>query len=111
WVSPAALRHGDAVAALTGRLVAAQAAPALRAARRFVRPGAAQLRAEAAISLRDEVLAGVSPDLAGPLARIRLYAELINSESAAILAGESALQLAMWSERIVAATTSMKATS
>jgi len=102
-------RHWTDDDAQTLTLLAAQVAPALQAARLYDRTRAAQLQAEAAISLRDDVLAGVSHDLAGPLARIRLYAELINSESAAILPGESALQLAMWSERIVAATSSMKA--
>jgi two-component system, OmpR family, sensor kinase len=54
------------------------------------------------------VLAGVSHDLAGPLARIRLYAELIGAEAAEISPRESAEQLDTWSERIVAATLSMK---
>jgi signal transduction histidine kinase len=102
-------RHWTDDDARTLTLLAAQVAPALQAARLYDRTRAAQLQAEAAIRLRDDVLAGVSHDLAGPLARIRLYAELINSDTASILPGESALQLAMWSERIVAATSSMKA--
>ncbi|HEV7662510.1 MAG TPA: GAF domain-containing protein, partial [Chloroflexota bacterium] len=52
-------------------LLAAQIAPPLEAARLHDRTRAARKQAEAAIKLRDEVLAGVSHDLAGPLARIR----------------------------------------
>jgi two-component system sensor histidine kinase BaeS len=43
------------------------------------------------------------------LARVRLYAELIQSETASLVPAESAVQLSGWSERIVAATATMKA--
>src|SRR5258708_33276208 len=78
------------------------------AARGDERARAAQLQAEAAIKLRDEVLAGVSHDLAGPLARIRLYAELIQGEAPNLQPSDSAEQMNLWSERIVAATVTMK---
>ena len=96
----------DEVQTLT--LLAAQIAPALEAARLYERTRAAQLQAEAAIRLRDEVLAGVSHDLAGPLARIRLYAELIETESVNLEPVATAEQLHAWSERIIAATSTMK---
>jgi signal transduction histidine kinase len=96
----------DDVQTLT--LLAAQIAPALEAARLYERTRAAQLQAEAAIKLRDEVLAGVSHDLAGPLARIRLYAELIETESANVEPLATAEQLHAWSQRIIAATNTMK---
>ncbi len=102
-------RHWTDDDAKTLTLLAAQVAPALEAARQYERTRTAQLQAEAAIKLRDEVLAGVSHDLTGPLARVRLYAELIDAETAAISPIESAQQLGAWSERIVAATLSMKA--
>jgi signal transduction histidine kinase len=89
-------------------LLAAQIAPALEAARLYERTRAAQLQAEAAIKLRDEVLAGVSHDLAGPLARIRLYAELIETESSNVEPLATAEQLHAWSERIIATTSTMK---
>jgi signal transduction histidine kinase len=89
-------------------LVAAQIGPALEAARLHERTRAARLQAEAAIKLRDEVLAGVSHDLAGPLARIRLYAELIQAESGQIKPADIADQMGQWSERIVFATGTMK---
>jgi signal transduction histidine kinase len=89
-------------------LLAAQIGPALEAARLHERTRAAQLQAEAAIKLRDEVLAGVSHDLAGPLARIRLYAELIQSESSNLQPADVAEQMSEWSERIVVATSTMK---
>jgi signal transduction histidine kinase len=94
----------------TLRLLATQIAPILEAARLYDRTRAAHQRAEAAIKLRDDVLAGVSHDLAGPLTRIRLYAELIQSELPTLEPhGASAVaQLTAWSERIVAATTTMK---
>src|SRR5262245_5499048 len=60
-------RHWSADDAQTLVLLAAQVAPALEAAHLYERTRAAQVRAEAAIALRDEVLAGVSHDLAGPL--------------------------------------------
>lgn len=94
--------------AQTLMLLAAQIGPALEAARLHERTRAARLQAEAAIQLRDEVLAGVSHDLAGPLARIRLYAELIQGESASMRPADAAEQLNQWSERIVAATGTMK---
>jgi signal transduction histidine kinase len=94
--------------AQTLMLLAAQIGPALEAARLHERTRAARLQAEAAIKLRDEVLAGVSHDLAGPLARIRLYAELIQGESASVRPADAAEQLGQWSERIVAATSTMK---
>jgi signal transduction histidine kinase len=102
-------RHWTDDDAQTLTLLAAQVAPVLEAARLYERTRTAQLQAEAAIKLRDDVLAGVSHDLAGPLARVRLYAELIQAEAAAALSPESAEQLGSWSERIVAATASMKA--
>jgi signal transduction histidine kinase len=89
-------------------LLAAQIGPALEAARLHERTRAARLQAEAAIKLRDEVLAGVSHDLAGPLARIRLYAELIQSEAANVQPADAAEQMNQWSERIVVATGTMK---
>ncbi len=101
-------RHWTDDDARTLTLLAAQVAPALEAARLYDRTRAAQVQAEAAIKLRDDVLAGVSHDLAGPLARIRLYAELIQAETEAVSPAESAQQMGNWSERIVAATSSMK---
>ena len=89
-------------------LLSAQIAPALEAARLYERTHAAQLQAEAAIRLRDEVLAGVSHDLAGPLARIRLYAEMIETESPNLEPIATAAQLQAWSARIIAATSAMK---
>jgi signal transduction histidine kinase len=101
-------RHWTDTDVQTLTLLAAQIAPALGAARLYERTRAAQLQAEAAIRLRDEVLAGVSHDLAGPLARIRLYAELIETESSNLEPVASAEQLHAWSERIIAATSTMK---
>jgi signal transduction histidine kinase len=95
--------------AQTLTLLAAQVAPALEAARLYERTRAAQLQAEAAIKQRDDVLAGVSHDLSGPLARVRLYAELMQTEAAEVRPASSAEQLVSWSERIVAATATMKA--
>jgi signal transduction histidine kinase len=89
-------------------LLAAQVAPALEAARLHERTRTAGRHAEAAINLRDEVLAGVSHDLAGPLARIRLYAEMIQTETIGVHPPALAEQLAAWSERIIVATDSMK---
>jgi two-component system phosphate regulon sensor histidine kinase PhoR len=80
----------------------------LQAARLYERTRAARLQAEAAIQLRDEVLAGVSHDLAGPLARIRLYAELIQTEATSVEPASTAEQLGQWSQRIVGATSMMK---
>jgi signal transduction histidine kinase len=94
--------------AQTLMLLAAQIGPALEAARLHERTRAARAQAEAAIKLRDEVLAGVSHDLAGPLARIRLYAELIQGEAANVRPADTAEQMNQWSERIVAATSTMK---
>jgi signal transduction histidine kinase len=105
----------------TVRLLAAQVAPALEAARLYAqtleeargraevlaRERSARLEAEAAIRLRNEVLAGVSHDLAGPLARIRVCAELLQAESAAAAPVELADRLAHWSERIVVGTERM----
>jgi len=90
-------------------LLAAQIAPVLEAAQLYEATRVARLQAEAASRLRDEVLAGVSHDLAGSLGNIRLYAELIQAEteSPALQPAEVALQLADWSERIVIATTTM----
>jgi signal transduction histidine kinase len=102
-------RHWTDEDAQTLVLLAAQVAPVLEAAHLFERTRAAQVRAEAAITMRDEVLAGVSHDLAGPLARVRLYAELVESEASSVHPTESAQQLVNWSERIVAATATMKA--
>jgi signal transduction histidine kinase len=96
----------DDVQTLT--LLAAQIAPALDAAQLYERTRAARLLAEDAIKLRDEVLAGVSHDLAGPLARIRLYAELLQGEAPSLQPTASAEQMGLWSERIVAATVTMK---
>jgi len=101
-------RHWTDTDIQTLTLLAAQIAPALEAARLYERTRAAQLQAEAAIKLRDEVLAGVSHDLAAPLARIRLYAELIQTESPKLEPRAAADQLHAWSERIVAATGTMK---
>jgi signal transduction histidine kinase len=101
-------RHWTAEDAQTMTLLAAQVAPVLEAARMYERTRDAQLQAEAAITLRDEVLAGVSHDLSGPLARIRLYAELLQSESGLLRPAESAAQMGLWSDRIVAATATMK---
>src|SRR4051794_20067824 len=81
-------------------LLAAQVAPVLEAAHLYERTRAAQVQAEAASALRDEVLAGVSHDLAGPLTRVRLYAELIQAETPRIQPDASAQQLLNWSERI-----------
>ena len=61
-------RHWTDEDAQTLMLLAAQIGPALEAARLHERTRVARLQAEAAINLRDEVLAGVSHDLAGPLA-------------------------------------------
>jgi signal transduction histidine kinase len=102
-------RHWTAEDAQTMVMLAAQVAPVLEAARLYERTRAAQVQAEAASALRDEVLAGVSHDLAGPLTRVRLYAELIQAEAPHIQPDESVQQLLNWSERIVAATNSMKA--
>src|SRR5215207_5526202 len=93
--------------AQTLTLLAAQVAPALESAHLYERTRVAQLQAEAAIKLRDDVLAGVSHDLAGPLARIRLYAELVQSEATTLDAAETAAQMIGWCQRIVAATSSM----
>ena len=101
-------RHWTGDDAQTMVLLAAQVAPVLEAARLYERTRAAQVQAEAASALRDEVLAGVSHDLAGPLTRVRLYAELIQAEAARLQPDESVQQLLNWSERIVAATASMK---
>jgi signal transduction histidine kinase len=101
-------RHWTDDDAQTLTLLAAQVAPVVEASRLYERTRAAQMQAEAAITLRDEVLTGVSHDLAGPLARIRLYAELMQAEAALVKPSEAAQQLASWSERIVAATSTMK---
>lgn len=101
-------RHWSDEDSQTLTLLAAQIAPALEAAHLHERTRAARQQAEAAINLRDEVLAGVTHDLAGPLARIRLYAELIQAEVSTTLTATTAEQMGRWSERIVAATTSMK---
>jgi signal transduction histidine kinase len=103
-------RHWTDDDAQTLTLLAAQVAPALEAAHMYERTRTAQLQAEAAIKLRDDVLANVSHDLAGPLARVRLYAELIQAQAADIVPREQGEELSGWSERIVAATSSMKAT-
>jgi signal transduction histidine kinase len=89
-------------------LLAAQVGPALETAQSYERTRAARQQAEAAIKLRDEILAGVSHDLAGPLARIRLYAELMQAEAPTMQPLASAQQMTTWSSRIVAATASMK---
>jgi signal transduction histidine kinase len=101
-------RHWTDEDAQTLTLLAAQFAPALEAARLHERTRAARQQAEAAINLRDEILAGVSHDLAGPLARIRLYAEMIQAEANAVRPVGSAEQLSGWSDRIIAATMTMK---
>jgi signal transduction histidine kinase len=101
-------RQWTATEVQTLTLLAAQIAPALEAARLYERTRTAQVQAEAAIKLRDEVLAGVSHDLAGPLARIRLYAELIETEAPNLEPRATAQQLHDWSERIIAATHTMK---
>jgi signal transduction histidine kinase len=101
-------RHWTDDDAQTLQLLGAQIAPALEAARLFERTRVARQQAEAAINLRDEVLAGVSHDLAGPLARIRLYAELIGTESAKLEPADAAEQMSQWSDRIVVATSTMK---
>src|SRR5216683_2269931 len=101
-------RHWTDEDAQTLMLLAAQIGPALEAARLHERTRAARAQAEAAIKLRDEVLAGVSHDLAGPLARIRLYAELIQGEASSVRPADAAEQMNQWSERIVAATGTMK---
>jgi signal transduction histidine kinase len=102
-------------------LLAAQVAPALEAARLYARTSeeaqaraellarerSARLEAEAAIRLRDEVLASVSHDLAGPLARIRVCAELLQAESGGAAPRDVAGRLAHWSERIVVGTERM----
>ena len=107
----------------TMRLLAAQVAPALEAARLYARTSeeararaellarerSARLEAEAAIRLRDEVLTGVSHDLAGPLARMRVSAELLQSEASSARPRELAERLVDWSERIVAGTERMAA--
>jgi signal transduction histidine kinase len=114
-------RHWTKEEVQTVRLLAAQVAPALEAARLYAqtleeargraevlaRERSARLEAEAAIRLRDEVLAGVSHDLAGPLARIRVCAELLQAESVAAEPLDLADRLAHWSERIVAGTERM----
>jgi signal transduction histidine kinase len=89
-------------------LLATQVAPALEAARWHERTLAARQQAEAAIKLRDEILAGVSHDLAGPLSRIRLYAELMQAEAPTLHPRASAQQMTAWSGRIIAATAGMK---
>ncbi|MBV9544764.1 MAG: GAF domain-containing protein, partial [Chloroflexi bacterium] len=96
----------DDAQALT--LLAAQVAPALEAARLHERTQTARQQAEAAIKLRDEVLAGVSHDLAGPLSRIRLYAELMQGEAPTLQPTASAQQMTAWSSGIIAATASMR---
>lgn len=96
------------VQALT--LLAAQVAPALEAARLYERTQAARQQAEEAIKLRDEVLAGVSHDLAGQLSRIRLYAELMQAEAPLLQPVASAQQMTAWSSSIVGVTDGMKAT-
>jgi signal transduction histidine kinase len=101
-------RHWTEDDAQTLALLAAQIAPIFEAARLYERMRTARQQAETAINLRDEVLAGVSHDLAEPLARIRLYAELIEAESSSVQPPASAEQLLAWSERIVAATLAMK---
>jgi len=101
-------RHWTDEDAQTLMLLAAQIGPALEAARLHERTRVARLQAEAAINLRDEVLAGVSHDLAGPLARIRLYAEMIQGESSNLEPADVAEQMSQWSERIVVATSTMK---
>ena len=101
-------RHWTADDAQTLTLLAAQIAPVLEAARLYDRTRADREQAEAAIQQRDEVLAGVSHDLAGPLARIRLYAELIQAEAPSLMPAGPAGQMAEWSDRIVAATIIMK---
>src|SRR5204863_6016193 len=103
-----AARHWTADDVQTLTLLAAQIAPVLEAAQLYERTRVARLMAEDAIKLRDEVLAGVSHDLAGPLARIRLYAELIETESLNLEPRAAAQQLHDWSERIIAATGTMK---
>lgn len=104
-----AARHWTPDDVQTLTLLAAQIAPVLDAAQLYERTRDARLMAEAAIKLRDEVLAGVSHDLAGPLARIRLYAELIQGEAPNLQPADSAEQMNVWSERIVAATVTMRA--
>ncbi|MCA1648142.1 MAG: GAF domain-containing sensor histidine kinase [Chloroflexi bacterium] len=96
--------------AQTLTLLAAQIGPALEAARLHERTRDAGQQAEAASKLRDEILAGVSHDLAGPLARIRLYAELIQTELSSVQPVGPAEQIGLWSERIVVATETMKTT-
>jgi signal transduction histidine kinase len=105
----------------TVQLLAAQVAPALEAARLYAqtldeararsellaRERSARVEAEAAIRLRDEVLAGVSHDLVSPLARIRVCAELLQAESTSAVPNELADRLGHWSERIVAGTERM----
>jgi signal transduction histidine kinase len=94
--------------AQTLTLLAAQIGPALEAARLHERTRVARQQAEAAITQRDEVLAAVSHDLSQPLARIQVYAELIQAESANLRPQRSVGQISSWSERIVASTISMK---
>jgi signal transduction histidine kinase len=94
--------------AQTLTMLAAQIAPALEAARLYESTRAARVQAEAATRVRDEVLAGVTHDLTGPLARIRLYAELIQADAARLEPTDAAQQLSDWSERIIAATSSMQ---
>jgi signal transduction histidine kinase len=101
-------RHWTDEDVQTLTLLAAQLAPALEAARLHERTHTAHAQAEAAIKLRDGVLAGVSHDLSGPLARIRLYAELIQAETSKVQPFDAAKQMSLWSERIVAATSTMK---
>jgi signal transduction histidine kinase len=103
-----AARHWTEDDVQTLTLLAAQIAPVLDAAQLYERTRDARLMAEDAIKLRDEVLAGVSHDLAGPLARIRLYAELIQGDAPNLQPSASAEQMHLWSERIVAATVTMK---
>jgi signal transduction histidine kinase len=101
-------RHWTEEDAQTLTLLAAQIAPALEAAQLYERTRVARQQAEAAINLRDDVLAGVSHDLAGPLSRIRLYAELMQTEAAHVRPSATAAQMSLWSERIIAATRTMK---
>jgi signal transduction histidine kinase len=107
----------------TMRLLAALVAPALEAARLYAstsqeaqaradllaRERKARLEAEAAIRLRDEVLASVSHDLAGALARIRVGAELLQAEATVAQPEDLATRLVDWSGRIVTGTERMAA--
>ncbi len=100
-------RHWSDDDTQTLTLLAAQIAPVLEAAQQYERTQAARINAEAAARLRDEVLTGVSHDLAGPLTRIRLYAELIQSEVEQQV-NASGERLADWSGRIIATTSLMR---